>query len=82
MVSLATRQVLSWATMEVRAIGACVGAAAIAVLLASGCGGGATSPTGATRGGPTSVVALDAGNFEALVIGSTRPSLVEFHSPT
>jgi hypothetical protein len=68
--------------MEARTIGACLGAAAIAALLASGCGGGAASPTGATPEGPTSVVALDAGNFEALVIGSTRPSLVEFHNPT
>jgi len=68
--------------MKVRAIGACIGAAAIVALLAAGCGGGATSPTSATPEGPTSVVALDAGNFEALVIGSTRPSLVEFHNPT
>lgn len=58
-----------------RAIGA-----AVAALQAAGCGGG--SPTAIAAVGPTRIVALDSGNFDALVLRSARPSLVEFHNPT
>ena len=59
-----------------------------AALFAAACGGGSSSPAAATTpspvasGDPTKVAQLDASNFDAVVIGGTRPSLVEFHSPT
>ncbi len=53
--------------------------------LAIACGG-ATSPATTVAPTPTpapsKVVTLDAGNFDAMVLASGRPSLVEFHSPT
>ena len=63
-------------------------AATVAVLLAAGCGGGGTSSptTPATptppAGDATKLVVLDSGNFDALVLGMARPSLVKFQSPT
>jgi hypothetical protein len=59
-------------------------AAAAVALLAGGCGGGGSGPTipGTTPAVPSKVVALDSGNFEALVLTSGRPSVVEFQSPT
>jgi len=61
-------------------------AAAVVALLAGGCGGagGGSSPTtpDTTPAVPSKVVVLNSGNFEALVLTSTRPSLVEFLSPT
>ena len=68
-------------------------AAAVAAVLA-GCGGGGTSsptapptPTPAPTptpgaGDPTKLVVLDTSNFDALVLGMARPSLVEFQRPT
>jgi thioredoxin 1 len=52
--------------------------------LLSGCGGGG-SPTSPAPGSPapaSRVVVLGAGNFDSLVLGAARPSLVEFHLPT
>jgi hypothetical protein len=63
-------------------------AATVAVLLAAGCGGGGTSapttPASPTppAGDATKLVVLDSGNFDALVLGMARPSLVKFQSPT
>jgi hypothetical protein len=59
-------------------------AAAVVALLAGGCGGGGSAPTvpGTTPAVPSKVVTLDSGNFEALVLTSGRPSVVEFLSPT
>jgi hypothetical protein len=37
---------------------------------------------GTTPTVPTKVVVLDSGNFDALVLTSGRPSVVEFLSPT
>jgi hypothetical protein len=59
--------------------------ALVAGLLAVGCGGGGTSaPTTipSSGGGPTKLVVLDSGNFDALVLATPRPSLVKFQSPT
>jgi len=60
-----------------------------AVLLAAGCGGGGagspTSPSPApspSSGDSSKLVVLDPSSFEALVLASPRPSLVEFHLPT
>ena len=59
-----------------------------AALFAAACGGGSSSPTATTTpspvvaGDPTKVAQLDASNFDVVVLGGTRPSLVEFHSPT
>lgn len=60
---------------------------AVAALLAVGCGGGGTSsptsPATPSPGGNSSkIVVLESSNFDALVVGTPRPSLVEFHSPT
>lgn len=59
---------------------------AVLAALAAACGGG-SSPTSVpaqdTSAGDTSaIVQLQASNFDALVLGSTRPCLVEFHLPT
>ena len=56
-------------------------------LLAAGCGGGGSSPAAATPassggGDPAKLVVLDSGNFEALALSVSRPSLVKFQSPT
>jgi thioredoxin 1 len=59
--------------------------ALLATLLVAACGGGGARPTSSTppAPGPASrVVILGAANFEALVLGSARPALVEFHLPT
>jgi hypothetical protein len=56
-----------------------------ALLLAAGCGGGdAASPTSPSPSPEDSsaLVALDSSNFDALVLASLRPGLVEFHRPT
>jgi hypothetical protein len=56
-----------------------------AALLAGGCGGGSSpsTPTPAPTPTPSSaVVVLDSGNFDSLVRAGSKPSLVEFHSPT
>ena len=62
-------------------------AALVAVLLAAGCGGGGSNPAAATPassagGDPAKLVVLDSGNFEALALAASRPSLVKFQSPT
>jgi ABC-type glycerol-3-phosphate transport system substrate-binding protein len=61
----------------------------LAAAIAAACGGGSSSPTAATTtpspvasGDPTKVAQLDASSFDAVVLGGSRPSLVEFHSPT
>ena len=64
-----------------------VAAALIAVLLAAGCGRNGSSPSAATPassagGDPAKLVVLDSGNFEALALALSRPSLVKFQSPT
>ena len=68
-----------------------VGAALLAVaFLAAGCGGGGVpSPTSPSPTSPSpspgdssKLVVLDSSNFDALVLASPRPSLVEFHLPT
>jgi ABC-type glycerol-3-phosphate transport system substrate-binding protein len=62
--------------------------AVAAALFAAACGGGSSSPAAATTpspvasGDPTKVAQLDASSFDAVVLGGTRPSLVEVHSPT
>ena len=58
--------------------------AAAVALLAGGCGGGGSSPTTPTPtpATPTSVVVLDSGNFDGLVLAAPRPSVVEFLLPT
>jgi len=55
--------------------------------LAAACGGGpspaaSSSTAPATAGDPSKVVQLDGASFETTVLAATRPSLVEFHSPT
>jgi hypothetical protein len=60
-------------------------AAVVAALGLAGCGAAATTPaaTPAPAGGdPAQLVQLDAANFDALVLASSRPGVVEFHSPT
>ena len=59
----------------------------VAALLATGCGGGGSSPVAATpsspgSGDPSRLVVLDSGTFDALVLASPRPSVVKFQSPT
>jgi ABC-type glycerol-3-phosphate transport system substrate-binding protein len=61
--------------------------ALVAALLAAGCGGGGSSPASTTPppsggGDPAKLVVLDAGNFDALVLATSRPSCVKFQSPT
>jgi len=57
----------------------------LAILASAGCGGGSSpaspSPTPTPLGGPAPIV-LDASNFDAWVLASTRPCLVGFHLPT
>jgi hypothetical protein len=58
--------------------------ALVPALAIVGCGGG-TTPTATATGGsgdPNSLVQLDGGNFDALVLAGGRVALVEFHSPT
>jgi hypothetical protein len=55
-------------------------ATVLTALLAAGCGG--SSPTTPAPEGPTAIVTLDTSSFDSLVLGSARPSLVEFHNPT
>jgi hypothetical protein len=64
-------------------------AVASLALFAGACGGSSSSPTTsiptptpAPTPVPSAVVVLDATNFDALVLGATRPVLVEFHLPT
>lgn len=56
------------------------GLAVVPAFLFAGCGG-SESPTTPTPDNPA-IVALDASNFDAVVLGSPRPCLVEFHNPT
>ncbi len=58
--------------------------AAAGVALLAGCGGGSslTTPTPTPTPIPSAVVVLDSSTFDALVLGATKPVLVEFHSPT
>jgi hypothetical protein len=56
-------------------------------VLAGACGGSSSSPTTpvptpAPTSLPSAIVVLDSGNFDALVLGATKPVLVEFHLPT
>jgi len=60
-------------------------AGVVAALALAGCGAAATTPTPIVTpaaGDPAPLVQLDATNFDALVLASTRPGVVEFHSPT
>ncbi len=65
-------------------------AVASLAVLAGACGGGRSSPTAPTNPGPTptptpipsAVVVLDSTNFDARVLGATKPVLVEFQLPT
>ena len=60
-------------------------AAIVVALELAGCGGAATTPTttvAPAAGDPAQLVQLDAANFDALVLASSRPGVVEFHSPT
>jgi hypothetical protein len=66
-------------------------AAVLAGLLSAACGGGGSSPVAPnptptpaapTGGDASKLVVLDAGNFDALVLATPRPSLVKFQSPT
>ena len=67
-----------------------VALAMLATLVCAACGGGGTSapstvptPLAASPSpDPAKLVVLDAGNFDALVLGAARPCLVEFHLPT
>jgi hypothetical protein len=63
-----------------------VAAAVFIGLLTGACGGGGSSPVAPTpspSGGDASrLVVLDSGNFEALALSVSRPSLVKFQSPT
>ena len=56
-------------------------------VLAGACGGSSSSPTTPTPTPtptpiPSAVVVLESSNFDALVLGATKPALVEFHLPT
>jgi hypothetical protein len=57
--------------------------------LLAGCGGGSSpttpTPTPISTPAPTpgpSAIVLDSSNFDALVLGATKPAMVEFQSPT
>jgi hypothetical protein len=56
------------------------------LLVLAGCGGGGSSPSTPTPTPtptvPSAVVVLDSSNFDALVLGGTKPAVVEFQSPT
>ena len=55
------------------------------VALLAGCGGGGSSPATPDPTPtpiPSAIVVLDSGNFDAVVLGPSKPSVVEFHSPT
>jgi ABC-type glycerol-3-phosphate transport system substrate-binding protein len=52
------------------------------LLVLAGCGGGGSSPSTPTPTVPSAVVVLDSSNFDALVLGGTKPAVVEFQSPT
>jgi hypothetical protein len=55
------------------------------VALLAGCGGGGSSPTTPAPTPtpiPSAIVVLDSSNFDAVVLGASKPSVVEFHSPT
>ena len=59
---------------------------AVLAAFAAACGGG-SSPTSVpaddtSTGDASAIVQLHASNFDALVLSSTRPCLVEFHLPT
>ncbi len=64
--------------------------AAAGVALLAGCGGGSSPtipnptpiPTPTPTPTPSAVVVLDSSNFDAQVLGATKPALVEFHLPT
>jgi hypothetical protein len=61
--------------------------ALVAVLLSAGCGGGGSSPAASSPppsggGDPAKLIVLDSGNFDALALSVSRPSLVKFQSPT
>ena len=59
--------------------------AVVVALALAGCGGAATTPTptvAAAGGDSARLVQLDAANFDTLVLASSRPGVVEFHSPT
>jgi hypothetical protein len=54
-------------------------------IAAAACGGGSSLPVATTApasSDASKVVQLDASNFDSLVLGTGRPSMVEFHSPT
>ncbi len=59
-------------------------------LLVGGCGDSSSGPTTpptpvptpAPTPTPAAVVVLDSGNFDARVLGATKPVLVEFQLPT
>jgi hypothetical protein len=59
-----------------------------AAVTAAACGGGSSVPSAASipapssTGDPSKVAQLDASNFDAVVLASARPGLVEFHAPT
>jgi len=63
-------------------------AAAAAAAAAAACGGSGSGPAVSSTpapgfsADPSKVAQLDATTFDALVLSSARPSLVEFHSPT
>jgi thioredoxin 1 len=56
----------------------------VLLLLAAGCGGSSGSPSSSssTSTNDPRIVTLTAGNFDSLVLGGTRPGMVEFLSPT
>jgi hypothetical protein len=54
---------------------------AVLAAFAAACSGG-SSPTSVPADDTSSIVQLHASNFDALVLGATRPCLVEFHLPT
>jgi thioredoxin 1 len=61
--------------------------ALLILALAVGCGGSESPSSSSPPSNPTwasdpRVVALSAGNFDNLVLSSTRPSMVEFYSTT
>jgi len=66
--------------------GAWRAAALTAAMAAAACGGGSSNPTAAATPAASvdasRVAQIDASNFDSVVLGGARPSLVEFHSPT